>query len=316
MDKCRICLKYKRKMNSIFDECNNISYAQMIMYVSKLKNGTLHHSNKTKMMLYKLASPIKPAFITDVRLLRVSDTNKKYMSKKRPERVCPYCGKISKSLRQHILKHTGDKKYKCDICSKAYNAKALLKSHLMRHTAKKNFNCDQCFATFFDEFDLKSHKISHSTEKRFSCSICNKAFKRKSTLKRHSLVHNLSNRKINCGLCSMSFITKEGLKSHMLVHTEERHFCCEICSQPYKNKRDFVQHCFKKHGVALQRRPVSVLNEEVLIQEKALMREIMLRMQGVIQDDKPINPFEGPQANLAFQNVIKLLKSKQLSIDL
>lgn len=57
------------------------------------------------------------------------------------------------------------------------------------------------------------------------------------------------------------------------------------------------------------------MNEEVLKQEKLLMRDLMLRVSGLIKDDKPLNPFEGPQAVQAFEQAVKALENRQISID-
>lgn len=57
------------------------------------------------------------------------------------------------------------------------------------------------------------------------------------------------------------------------------------------------------------------MNEEVLKQEKQLMKNLMLRVSGLIKDDKPLNPFKGPQAAEAFEQVVKALKNGQIPID-
>lgn len=58
------------------------------------------------------------------------------------------------------------------------------------------------------------------------------------------------------------------------------------------------------------------MNEEVLKQEKILMGDLILRVNGVIQDGQPINPFDGPQAALAFEQALKALESKQIAVDI
>lgn len=57
------------------------------------------------------------------------------------------------------------------------------------------------------------------------------------------------------------------------------------------------------------------MNEEVLKKERVLMRDLLLRVNGVIKDGKPINPFEGPQAALAFELAVKALESRQIPIE-
>lgn len=58
------------------------------------------------------------------------------------------------------------------------------------------------------------------------------------------------------------------------------------------------------------------MNEQVMKQEKLLMRDLMLRVSGLIKDDKPLNPFKGPQAARAFEQAVKALENGQIPIDI
>lgn len=57
------------------------------------------------------------------------------------------------------------------------------------------------------------------------------------------------------------------------------------------------------------------MNEEVLKRERALMRDLMLKVHGYVNNGENINPFEGPQAAQAFELAVKALKEKQIPID-
>lgn len=266
---------------------------------------------------YKICKkPIKPKVLKNVVLLQNDPDVVKKRSHKIRQDICPYCGKITKSLKAHALVHTGEKKYKCEICSKGFLSSGGLTYHKKKHTASKDFKCDQCIAAFVTKEALRNHMIKHAPERKFVCNTCEKGFKRKFALKRHAAIHNFGKKKIKCESCEMSFHTNAALNHHMRVHTRERPYNCEICKQPYSYKHDFNRHCFKKHGVFLKRRPVYVMNEEVLAQERIIMKDLLLRIQGIIKDDKPLNPFEGPQAHLAFEQAVKALESNQIAVDL
>lgn len=94
-----------------------------------------------------------------------------------------------------------------------------------------------------------------------------------------------------------------------------KNFIFQICSQPYSYKHDFTRHCLKKHGVFLKGRQVHVLNEEVLVKERAIMSDLKLRINGTLKDDNPINPFKGPHAVKVFEQAVKALEARQIQTD-
>ncbi|XP_060586699.1 zinc finger protein 836-like [Ruditapes philippinarum] len=57
----------------------------------------------------------------------------------RQNRVCSFCAKVFASpfaLRRHLLIHTGEMPFKCDMCNKSFNQKAHLKVHQVTHLDK------------------------------------------------------------------------------------------------------------------------------------------------------------------------------------
>lgn len=63
----------------------------------------------------------------------------------------------------------------------------------------------------------------------------------------------------------------------------------------------------------MKRRSVRVMNEEVLQQERALMRELSLRAHGIVKGEIE-NPFEGPQAAMAFEQAMKAIEENKIPI--
>lgn len=68
--------------------------------------------------------------------------------------ACPYSTTVLGNLKRHLLRHSGDRPFKCTLCSRQ------LKQHLQNH-------------------------MSIHTGFRFSCEICGKKFTRLSSVRHH-----------------------------------------------------------------------------------------------------------------------------------
>ncbi|XP_045765052.1 zinc finger protein 729-like isoform X2 [Maniola jurtina] len=262
---------------------------------------------------------VKPIMLKDIRLLKTivnSVGKKKKTKRKKKERLCPFCGKICKSLKTHILIHTAEKKFKCQNCTKSFRTMGNLRYHIKKShsTIEEKYKCEHCINTFSCKGSIMRHMVTHM-KRQFACTLCKKEFRLKYALKRHMMSHGIGARTIQCDMCTMTFYSNDHLKAHYRVHTRERPYNCELCSQPYSYKRDFNRHCLKKHGVIIDRRPVHVMNDEVLKCEKALMKNLMLRLHGLPTESEPMNSFQGPQKALAFAKAVKVMQNGQIPID-
>ncbi|XP_057658446.1 gastrula zinc finger protein XlCGF57.1-like isoform X1 [Diorhabda carinulata] len=144
-------------------------------------------------------------------------------------------------LIQHLCVHTGEKKFECDICLKKFSQINGLKTHLRSHTGEKPFKCDMCAKTFSLKSSLNLHLRNHTGEKPFKCDICLKTFLQKSRLKEHLYSH-AGKKPFKCEMCLRSFSRTSYLRKHLITHKEEKTFKCDICSKSFSHKFNFNTH--------------------------------------------------------------------------
>lgn len=104
---------------------------------------------------------------------------------------CRFCDKRLSSYtarKNHEMKHTGEKPYVCEICSRAFIQPSALKAHMRTHEVgdtKKKINCLHCHRSFTTAVGLRRHVLKHAGEKPYECGDCGVKFRYKSNLRRH-----------------------------------------------------------------------------------------------------------------------------------
>ncbi|XP_017067089.1 zinc finger protein weckle [Drosophila eugracilis] len=137
--------------------------------------------------------------------------------------VCDSCGKGLKtftSLVEHKLVHTDEKPCVCPVCNAAFKNKARLRVHSQTHGDPK-FKCNICGKMLQTRAILNKHKYVHTEERRFKCEICGNGCKNSTALKIHLLGHT-GLRPYVCKYCGKAFASNTNCRSHKWKkHPEE-----------------------------------------------------------------------------------------------
>lgn len=147
--------------------------------------------------------------------------------------LCSTCGKSFKTrqrLQNHIITHTGEKKFSCSICSKSFAVASSLKNHMRVHTGDKPYKCLTCGLCFSQRNVLVCHSRLHTGEKPFTCEVCQKKFRQNATLKTHMAIH--TGKPIECPDCKKTFSRMSFLHVHRRKHTGRMTFLKLIFTNP------------------------------------------------------------------------------------
>ena len=75
------------------------------------------------------------------------------------------------TLKEHRMRHTGERPHKCEYCDATFINSTSLKTHTTKHTGILPHKCEVCGKLFAKSYGLKIHSFSHSKEKPFVCEV-------------------------------------------------------------------------------------------------------------------------------------------------
>uniref|UniRef100_A0A0K2TL48 Zinc finger protein 710 [Bos mutus] n=1 Tax=Lepeophtheirus salmonis TaxID=72036 RepID=A0A0K2TL48_LEPSM len=188
---------------------------------------------------------------------------------------CSVCGKTitTKNMARHMEKHTGKKKFQCDICLASFFQKTHLKNHIALHKSGGLDKSDSSPPPFKGMVaspppptnlhppatpvpqPLINNSHQNPSSSNFRCSICLKTFVQKGHLNRHlNSTHGCKDststkesNDLECKICHKKCKNKISLNRH-----RTKHMVCSHCSSKGQNlffnsKSALQEHLLKFH---------------------------------------------------------------------
>ncbi|XP_054417966.1 PR domain zinc finger protein 5 isoform X2 [Pteronotus mesoamericanus] len=160
---------------------------------------------------------------------------------------CHHCDATFKrkdTLNVHVqVVHERHKKYRCELCNKAFVTPSVLRSHKKTHTGEKEKTCPYCGQKFASSGTLRVHIRSHTGERPYQCPYCEKGFSKNDGLKMHIRTHTR--------VCDLAFSLKKMLIRHKMTHNPNRPLAeCQFCHKKFTRNDYLKVHMDNIHGEA------------------------------------------------------------------
>ena len=148
--------------------------------------------------------------------------------------------------------------YDCSLCEYTAKCPSYLARHMLRHTQDKQFPCNVCGQRFRTISERNMHRRIHDSI-QLTCAICNFTSPLKKVLDRHMLVHQ-EEKHIQCPHCNYRCRRLMDLKKHVVsMHTGRprrkryEEACCALLSEmgvPYEREVTIQFPCPAKRKYA------------------------------------------------------------------
>lgn len=242
---CEICNKSFKRLDQV--GAHKVIHSEDKPYKCKLCGKGFAHRNVYKNHK-KTHSEERPFQCEECKaLFRTPFSLQRHLLIHNSERTfkCHHCDSTFKrkdTLNVHVqVVHERHKKYRCELCNKAFVTPSVLRSHKKTHTGEKEKICPYCGQKFASSGTLRVHIRSHTGERPYQCPYCDKGFSKNDGLKMHIRTHTRE-KPYKCSECSKAFSQKRGLDEHRRTHTGEKPFQCDVCDLAFSLKKMLIRH--------------------------------------------------------------------------
>ena len=171
---------------------------------------------------------------------------------------CPIVTITLERMNRHLMSHSEEQPFECDICHKKYRDKTRMKLHRdEQHLNKKRplLYCplESCSYQTRNKSTLKAHCLTHEENRPlYTCDVddCDKTFTALASLKIHKRNVHSGERPYPCEWpgCEKRFKMNATMKKHLRSHCDKGlRFECHLCESDYRYKSDLNKHLKTKH---------------------------------------------------------------------
>lgn len=159
--------------------------------------------------------------------------------------TCQVCGATFDKkclLYEHMKMHPFEesRNYVCTICNHAAINSYNLRRHMLTHTEQRSFECNICHKTFRENY-ANDHMKTHQDVRKHKCQVCGKKFKRAYALKQHMFQHGGAPEH-NCDICGKAFSRTDKLLRHRRRHGIPLNYHCRVCNKGFISQKSFELH--------------------------------------------------------------------------
>lgn len=105
--------------------------------------------------------------------------------------LCPKVFTLSGKLGVHVRTvHLKVKRHACDVCEWKFYSRSELREHMVRHGGERKYQCAVCRKSYARKYTLREHMRIHENDRRFVCQECGRSFVQNCSLKHHARVHH------------------------------------------------------------------------------------------------------------------------------
>ena len=145
----------------------------------------------------------------------------------------------------------------CQLCYRSFSSTRSLRRHMLTHTGDTGFSCDRCGKILASSITLDMHLEGCGRAKNHFCMECNRGYISKQVLVAHLKAKHgpePAPEDLVCPTCGKVFKVVKTMHEHLAVHRGPYPCLVEGCSDgPFSLPKCLNRHMAEKHGFSARR---------------------------------------------------------------